>query len=158
MQSVSAWIWTRVAVSVSCDDNHYTTGTSRIRVILRISFWVGVWLFWKRCRQWILTTPRVGVYKNWKQYSDRFSSLFITGFFSGVGILKYLYILDIPFEVRNNNTQQRIKWAMWWLKTSTDHTWVNAIESGVYEVANIANDNTKWPYMDKRFWIRLTWS
>ena len=28
MQSVSARIWTRVAVSISYDDNHYTTGTS----------------------------------------------------------------------------------------------------------------------------------
>ena len=28
MQSVSSRIWTRVALSISCDDNHYTTGTS----------------------------------------------------------------------------------------------------------------------------------
>ena len=28
MLSVSARIWTRVAVSISNDDNHYTTGTS----------------------------------------------------------------------------------------------------------------------------------
>ena len=28
MQSVSLRIWTRVAVSISYDDNHYTTGTS----------------------------------------------------------------------------------------------------------------------------------
>ena len=27
MQSVSSKIWTRVAVSISYDDNHYTTGT-----------------------------------------------------------------------------------------------------------------------------------
>ena len=27
MQSVSSGIWTRVAVSISYDDNHYTTGT-----------------------------------------------------------------------------------------------------------------------------------
>ena len=30
MQSVSSRIWTRVAVSISYDDNHYTTGTSQI--------------------------------------------------------------------------------------------------------------------------------
>ena len=30
MQSVSSWIWTRVAVSISYDDNHYTTGTNAI--------------------------------------------------------------------------------------------------------------------------------
>ena len=28
MQSVSSRIWTRVAVSISYDDNHYTTDTS----------------------------------------------------------------------------------------------------------------------------------
>ena len=28
MQSVSSRIWTRIAESTSCDDNHYTTGTS----------------------------------------------------------------------------------------------------------------------------------
>ena len=27
MQSVSSRIWTRVAVAISYDDNHYTTGT-----------------------------------------------------------------------------------------------------------------------------------
>ena len=28
MQSVSSKIWTRIAVSISHDDNHYTMGTS----------------------------------------------------------------------------------------------------------------------------------
>ena len=32
MQSVSSGIWTRVAVSISYDDNDYTTGTSRVDV------------------------------------------------------------------------------------------------------------------------------
>ena len=30
MQSASSRIWTRVAVSISYDDNHYTTGTSYV--------------------------------------------------------------------------------------------------------------------------------
>ena len=30
MQSVSSRIWTRVAVSISYDDNHYTTDTPKI--------------------------------------------------------------------------------------------------------------------------------
>ena len=30
MQSVSSRIWTRVAVSISDDNNHYTTGTSEL--------------------------------------------------------------------------------------------------------------------------------
>ena len=33
MQSVSSRIWTRVAVSISYDDNHYTTGTYKIYMI-----------------------------------------------------------------------------------------------------------------------------
>ena len=33
MQSFSSRIWTRVAVSISYDDNHYTTGTSNSRWI-----------------------------------------------------------------------------------------------------------------------------
>ena len=36
MQSVSSMIWTRVAVSISYDDNHYTTGT--LRAILNKSW------------------------------------------------------------------------------------------------------------------------
>ena len=31
MQSASSRIWTRVAVSISYDDNHYTTGTTRLQ-------------------------------------------------------------------------------------------------------------------------------
>ena len=30
MQPASSSIWTRVAVSISYDDNHYTTGTSKV--------------------------------------------------------------------------------------------------------------------------------
>ena len=36
MQSVSSRIWTRVAVSISYDDNHYTTGTSCSFIIARM--------------------------------------------------------------------------------------------------------------------------
>ena len=32
MQSASSRIWTHVAVSISYDDNHYTTGTSNLRI------------------------------------------------------------------------------------------------------------------------------
>ena len=55
MQSVSSRIWTRVAVSISYDDNHYTTGTSYISVthpflevgfvdFVLFSLWVVGWL------------------------------------------------------------------------------------------------------------------
>ena len=33
MQSVSSRIWTRVAVSSSCNDNHYTTDTSLLYTV-----------------------------------------------------------------------------------------------------------------------------
>ena len=38
MQSVSSRIWTRVAVSISFDDNHYTTGTSFVIEVVIISW------------------------------------------------------------------------------------------------------------------------
>ena len=36
MQSVSSRIWTRVAVSISYDDNHYTTGKQMISDSIRL--------------------------------------------------------------------------------------------------------------------------
>ena len=44
MLSVSSRIWTRVAVSISYDDNHYTTGTSIIIIIIVI-FILLIWEF-----------------------------------------------------------------------------------------------------------------
>ena len=40
MQSVSSRIWTCVAVSISYDDNHYTTGTSKLNVDISIHIYV----------------------------------------------------------------------------------------------------------------------
>ena len=42
MQSISSRIWTRVAVSISHDDNHYTTGTSSIGVLLEFVLFLSV--------------------------------------------------------------------------------------------------------------------
>ena len=41
MQSVSSTIWTCVAESISYDDNHYTTGTSRINFF--IVYYFQIW-------------------------------------------------------------------------------------------------------------------
>ena len=41
MQSASSRIWTRVAVSISYDDNHYTTGTLLLLSLLGL-LWPGV--------------------------------------------------------------------------------------------------------------------
>ena len=35
MQSVRSRIWTRIAVSIYCDDNHYITGTSQGLIYLK---------------------------------------------------------------------------------------------------------------------------
>ena len=43
MQSVSSKIWTRVAVSISYNDNHYTTGTSESNCI---SILWAVYFYW----------------------------------------------------------------------------------------------------------------
>ena len=45
MQSVSSRIWTRVAVSISYDDNDYTAGTSKMKWysptdIISLTLWV----------------------------------------------------------------------------------------------------------------------
>ena len=37
MQSVLSRNWTRITVSISCDDNHYTTGTNSIAVIMMLN-------------------------------------------------------------------------------------------------------------------------
>ena len=41
MQSVSSRIWTRVAVSISYDDNDYTTGTSKGLMLVVCERWAG---------------------------------------------------------------------------------------------------------------------
>ena len=42
MQSVSSRIWTRVAVSISHDDNDYTTGTSLSRMVMTLTDMNGI--------------------------------------------------------------------------------------------------------------------
>ena len=39
MQSVSSKIWTRVAVSISYDDNHYTTGTMIAQLEFELTYY-----------------------------------------------------------------------------------------------------------------------
>ena len=47
MQSVSSRIWTPIAVSISYDDNHYTTGTSKEKKkIYYYLGWLVGWFLW----------------------------------------------------------------------------------------------------------------
>ena len=52
MQSISSSIWTRVAVSISYDENHYTTGTS-LNTLLILHFKIELERIdhWKKERQ-----------------------------------------------------------------------------------------------------------
>ena len=44
MQSDSSRIWTRVAVSISYDDNHYITDTSLVLIVLNMFLYVYVYV------------------------------------------------------------------------------------------------------------------
>ena len=44
MQAVSSRIWTRVAVSISYDDNHYTTDTAYLFLSLSLSLSLSIYL------------------------------------------------------------------------------------------------------------------
>ena len=54
MQSVLSRNWTRIAVSISCDDNHYTTGTCKIANFTWYFsiFHLGVWCYHDRSISW----------------------------------------------------------------------------------------------------------
>ena len=47
MQSVSSWFWTRVVVSISYDDNHYTTSTNIMNI--RCMFHIAISWLWYIC-------------------------------------------------------------------------------------------------------------
>ena len=67
MQSASSRIWTRVAVSISYDDNHYTTGTSILFVKLfdythnycTLSSKI-LWIGRKICRHFKASVKKIG--------------------------------------------------------------------------------------------------
>ena len=59
MQSVSSRIWTRVAVSISYDDNHYTTGTSLFNGISTYMGYLITKPLWKK-QQWYYSTHASG--------------------------------------------------------------------------------------------------
>ena len=52
MQLVSSRIWTRVAVSISYDDNHYTTGSSRVLIIIIKISYLFIFVIWNHINSW----------------------------------------------------------------------------------------------------------
>ena len=48
MQSISSRIWTRVVVSISNDDNHYTTSAEELWYNVIVCLWVTIYISWQR--------------------------------------------------------------------------------------------------------------
>ena len=53
MQSVSSRIWTRVAVSISYDDNHYTTGTSMFEQMIDVKLYCYIYIAILKSFNWV---------------------------------------------------------------------------------------------------------
>ena len=62
MQSVSSRIWTRVAVSITYDDNHYTTGTSSERNVINLKFGWGLELIEQPLYTYLCTYIYIYIY------------------------------------------------------------------------------------------------
>ena len=67
MQSVASTIWTRGVVSMSYDDNHYTTGTTQY-ILIRVQV-VVLCIFWK-------TLYSCSVLKNKNAFKSIFQNIF----------------------------------------------------------------------------------
>ena len=104
MQSVSSRVWTRVAVSKSYDDNHYTTGTSMEAMVILIVI----------PALWMITKGAQSVGK-WRTSRDYINYSFIEidlNTEKSFGDLRDLAVTQHPLEVhqftlgwktRNNN-------------------------------------------------------
>ena len=60
MQSVSTWIWTRVAVSISCDDSYYTMGTSTKDIVQQLPFFQSVANVVANVQDWEIQIIKLG--------------------------------------------------------------------------------------------------
>ena len=70
MQSVTSRIWTRVAVSISYDDNHYTTGTSIESLIL--SLMNMIWINYRVHKRLVNTdSDALFVNDNWENQNKK---------------------------------------------------------------------------------------
>ena len=58
MQSVSSRFWTRVAVSISYDDNHYSTGTFKMMISITVSAYLFIY-FLKALSFWSTLIPGI---------------------------------------------------------------------------------------------------
>ena len=84
MQSVSSRIWTRVAVSISYDDNHYTTGTSKSALFTAVNDRYTFLMSWE--------------HKNGTPVCYKFSSAIKFSFyFSLTGCLTNAKKLNVPY-------------------------------------------------------------
>ena len=94
MQLASSRIWTRVAVSISYDDNHYTTGTSHT-VIPLLSLFSG--LLWPGMAVPIKISSMVEIYL----FKIIFKSIGLVGFYDISTIVGYLMPNSVYKDISN---------------------------------------------------------
>ena len=106
MQSVSSRIWTRVAVSISYDDNHYSTGTTSLlyewsKWTLLFGLLKGVTInLREKCYMWIKTIQRK------KKLSNFFNTL-VNQMFCNISVMW--------ITMRRQQTHSLRLWK-WWTK------------------------------------------
>ena len=88
MQSVRSRIWTRVAVSISYDDNHYTTGTSKIVSTTSI-----------KSREYTNMSQQLEIYTHFslnKQYEEEVQN---TLYLVQPGNVKAIWLSYLPYQI-----------------------------------------------------------
>ena len=68
MQSVRSRIWTHVAVSISYDDNDYTTGTSLIVFMMKSLQDKYFYVYWSQVTECISSKPVKNFYQIYLKY------------------------------------------------------------------------------------------
>ena len=110
MQSVSSRIWTRVAVSISYDDTHYTMGTSTKACLFLYDF-----EFWRAC---IILACKSLLFR-WKLSAGKTENIFHAGVYSVYIFLPIIERSYIPLTPRKN-------------KSTTHWIWVSSYSSVYY--------------------------
>ena len=99
MQSVSSRIWTHVAVSTSCDDNHYTTDTSTHTFIhthththTHTYIYIYIYSIYWKWFQLCLTKVWIAIYQS---YGNLISLIKQNDLLSNLWLYQY-YCMDAP--------------------------------------------------------------
>ena len=112
MQSTSSRIWTRVAVSISYDDNHSTTGTSCIYICICIHSYIYVYAFTET-----MLSPLVG--GSWEQGIARVFTHCMMKYIY-IYIYRYIYIYIRMFPILFYATFSHLLWLVGFHWSSSD--------------------------------------